>query len=92
MRRFLCTLITVSLIFTIVFAQVSFSVTGDIRNAENAERLSKIGIFKGDSAGFGLERQLTRAEAAALIVRLIGKKRSTQWELFSPVFRRSIMG
>jgi|CZCB01.1.fsa_nt_gi Leucine-rich repeat (LRR) protein len=75
MRRFLCTLITVSLIFTIVFAQVSFSVTGDIRNAENAERLSKIGIFKGDSAGFGLERQLTRAEAAALIVRLIGKEK-----------------
>lgn len=75
MRRFLCTLITVSLIFTIVFAQVSFSVTGDIRHAENAERLSKIDIFKGDSAGFGLERQLTRAEASALIVRLIGKEK-----------------
>jgi len=73
--RFSCTLITVFFIFVFTFPQVSFSATSDIRHAENAERLSKIGIFKGDSTGFGLERQLKRAEAAALIVRLVGKEK-----------------
>lgn len=39
-----------------------------------AEELNKVGLFKGDDNGFSLERVPTRAEVAAMFVRLLGKE------------------
>ena len=37
-----------------------------------AEAMNEIGIFKGTQAGFELDRAPTRAEAATMLVRLLG--------------------
>lgn len=44
------------------------------KNEDNAERLSQLGLFAGGSSGFELDRKPTRAEAAVMLVRMIGKE------------------
>lgn len=41
---------------------------------EKADILNQIGIVRGSSNGYNLDRQLTRSEAVAFIVRLMGKE------------------
>ena len=42
--------------------------------SSEAEWLKQLDLFKGTASGFELDRQLTRAEAAVLIVRVLGKE------------------
>ena len=74
MKKFLIAVAVILLITAIAHPHGAFSDSDAIRHEENVVRLSKIGIFKGDSRGFGLERELTRAESAVLVIRLIGKE------------------
>lgn len=48
--------------------------TDGINNDANdqAEMLKQLGLFRGTDKGFELERNMTRAEAAAMLVRLLG--------------------
>lgn len=51
----------------------AFSATA-ARYQPAAEALSSLGLFKGTEAGFELDRAPTRAEAAVMMVRLLGKE------------------
>lgn len=48
--------------------------TGGINNDadDQAEMLKQLGLFRGTGKGFELERKMTRAEAAAMLVRFLG--------------------
>ena len=71
---------TITLLFACVFVfsfLLSQNISSDstiIKNEKNAERLSHLGLFAGGSSGFELDRRPTRAEAAAMLVRMIGKE------------------
>lgn len=74
----------ISLILLIVFCITTAApVIGaeqerDIYFEPFAEKLKSIGMFKGTDRGFELDRQPTRAEAAVIIVRLLGKESEVQ--------------
>ncbi|MEA4824204.1 MAG: GDSL-type esterase/lipase family protein [Clostridiaceae bacterium] len=64
---FLC----IALLFTLtVPAQAAYTV----RNAAYAQTLWKYGLFLGDGRSFALDKPLTRAQGAVLLVRLLGKE------------------
>jgi len=83
---------TAALLFACVFV-FSFLLSRDIsadsatiKNEENAKRLSHLGLFTGGSSGFELDRRPTRAEAAAMLVRMIGKEDEAASGLYSHPF------
>lgn len=45
---------------------------------EEADLLYEMGLFKGSNKGYELAKQATRAEAAAMLVRLLGKEAEVQ--------------
>lgn len=47
-------------------------------NENCAEKLDDLGLFRGTQAGFDLERAPTRAEAATMLVRLLGAEQEVQ--------------
>ena len=57
-----------------IFAlMVAFSLTAFASDFDHtAEALSELGLFKGTGNGFELDREPTRAEAATMLVRLLG--------------------
>ncbi len=59
-------------------ASSSKIVTGGINNVaeDQADMLKSLGLFIGTNNGFELHRHLTRAEAAALIVRFMGEEKN----------------
>ncbi len=75
-----------SLLIIVVLSQNVFSENNDIRNSELSERLSKIGLMKGDANGFALERRPTRAEVAVILVRMLGKEKELQNKQYTHPF------
>lgn len=61
-----------TLILSFSLSMNSSSGSTIIKNEDNAERLSQLGLFAGGTSGFELDRRPTRAEAAVMLVRMIG--------------------
>ena len=51
-----------------------FSANNNMSSNEKADVLKRINIFKGDETGYNLPGKLRRSEAAAFVVRLMGKE------------------
>lgn len=79
-------LLICTLIFSLVFPQTTSYCSTVIRNNENAERLSQLGLFTGGSSGFELDRKPTRTEAAVMLVRMIGKEYEVESGYYSHPF------
>ncbi len=69
MRRFFRKMIAGTLIAA-AFSSTSFAANFD----SCADRLKAMGLFRGSNTGYELDRAPTRAEAAAMLVRLLGKE------------------
>ena len=67
MKRIFVTALAVTLL--VVSLSVSASAS---RNDELAKELAAIGMFRGTSSGFELDRAPTRSEAAIMLTRLYG--------------------
>ncbi len=50
------------------------AVSGEIDYNSAADALSTMGLFKGDSSGYSLERAATRTEALVMFIRLLGEE------------------
>lgn len=46
----------------------------DVSHQAEAQTLNNLGLFKGSSSGFELDKKPTRAEGAVMLVRLLGKE------------------
>lgn len=67
MKRFL------TILCATVLLTAALCVTASASDFDSAaQELSAIGIFRGDSSGFALDRSPTRSEAAIMLVRLYG--------------------
>lgn len=69
------------LLLVAMLMTTSFSVNAETNNNENgntyeelANVLKEAGFFKGTDKGFELEKELSRGEAAAMLVRMLGKE------------------
>lgn len=82
-------LFTAGLICTVLCACLSFSASG-AKGAGDAEKsaqaLSELNLFRGTPYGFELERQMTRAEASAMLVRFLGAEKRAMSGNFSHPF------
>lgn len=65
----LCILIIIFFVPVTITIQATSS---EFNFLSEAQKLKELGIFKGTQAGFELERNATRAEAAVILVRLLG--------------------
>lgn len=70
MTKKICTLL---LIFSIIFTSSNNIYAGN-NNVNKVNVLTKLEILKGDGNSLNLDGQLSRSEAAAFIVRLLGKE------------------
>lgn len=69
-------LITMFLLTTTTgFASMTYSYPNKVKYEDYALKLKEIGVFKGTSTGFELDREPTRVEAAVMFVRLLGAER-----------------
>lgn len=67
MKRFLTTL------FTVLLLTAALGVTASASSFDSAaEDLAAIGVFRGTSDGFALDKEPTRSQAAIMLVRLLG--------------------
>ena len=58
------------------------SASSDIYN-QSAVKLGDLGLFKGTDNGFELDRRPTRAEAACMLVRFLGKESDVLKETYN---------
>lgn len=97
MKRILCTALTAAILTTGASAyrvpntdtQTNL-ITFEDANCDpqaQAEMLKKLGLFMGTDKGFELEREMTRAEAAAMLCRFLGGEAETAKGGFSHPFR-----
>lgn len=56
------------------------------RGEDCADRLYEMGLFKGTDVGYELEKELTREESAALLVRLYGEESGLSGEEYEEEF------
>lgn len=68
-RRNLCVLLAIALLLGL-----SAPAAAQRDYTPQAETLKALGLFKGTDQGFELDRPATRAEAAVMLVRLLGKE------------------
>ena len=62
-----------------VLAVASVAMTAGAASYDNcADRLSDLGLFQGTGEGYELDRAPTRAEAATMLVRLLGAEEEAQ--------------
>lgn len=70
MRKFICR--TGAALLSLAFTcQVAFAVPD---STKQADALKSLGLFRGSDTGYALDETFTRAQGAAMIVRLIGKE------------------
>lgn len=77
MKKLFGIILSVCFLMTAVnsFAADTYKV-GDLDipyDSGNAERLSALGLFYGTDHGYALEEKVTRAQAAAMVLRMIGE-------------------
>ena len=68
-KKTICAIFTAVLVIAVLTGSVSAAVF-----TEKADDLKFLGLFLGTDLGYELDRAPTRAEAAALLVRLLGKE------------------
>lgn len=62
------------LLFIFVLVLIPCSVLADSGFTNEAEVLNELGLFRGTDKGFELDSTFTRAQGAAMIVRMMGKE------------------
>jgi len=67
-------LIALVLILSLFLASLPTVTLASASHQREAQILSNLGLFKGSSNGFELDRKPTRAEGAVMMVRLLGKE------------------
>jgi len=65
---------SIFLVIVLIFSMIPAIAAAETDYTPQAESLKQLGLFLGTDAGFELERAATRAEAAAMTVRLFGKE------------------
>ena len=75
MKKIFATLITVVLL-CVFFCLSASAGDVDIHHEKCAEALRELNLFRGTDKGFELERPMTRAEAAAMLVRFLGAEKT----------------
>lgn len=89
MKRFFLAFFIFLILFTFIFSFASANLPqsnldGDAQRC--AEALRELDLFRGTDKGFELERPMTRAEAAAMLVRFLGAERTALSDRFSHPF------
>lgn len=89
MKRIIRAFLICLMLFTFTFSFVGASapqanLEGDA--LKNAEMLKELDLFRGTDKGFELERSMTRAEAAAMLVRFLGAEKKALSGKFSHPF------
>lgn len=77
MRKKLTKLLVVVLVMTLALGSVSAFAITDRENEEfnyYAEKLNGLGLFLGTGTSYAVEKELKRADAAIMLVRLLGKE------------------
>jgi len=74
------------LLFMVIFTVPSFLSTGVDYNSE-ADTLKAYGLFSGTDNGYELERVPSRVEAAAMLVKLLGKEEEAKSNHYSHPFK-----
>ncbi|HPT75338.1 MAG TPA: family 10 glycosylhydrolase [Defluviitaleaceae bacterium] len=70
-----------TLLLSLSFSSISLSyASNQATYVKNAESLKALGLFLGTDKGFELDRKSTRAEAAAMLVRLLGAEKTAAEE------------
>jgi len=70
LRPFIVLILTCSLLLCCLPAVT----LADVSHQAEAQALNNLGLFKGSSSGFELDKKPTRAEGAVMLVRLLGKE------------------
>ena len=72
-KRVLCAIISVILCFSVLnIAILAESYEADVY--EMADALNRLNILQGDNGNYNLDENLERAQATALIIRMLGKE------------------
>ena len=72
-KRVLCAIVTVVFCFTLLNTAV-VADSSDVDIYEMADALNKLHILQGDGGDYRLDNNLDRAQATALIIRMLGKE------------------
>ena len=72
-------------IFLVLIISVSTSAFA-APDAQYADTLYELGLFKGTDKGYELEKTLTREESATILVRLLGEEKNIKSNNYSEVF------
>lgn len=72
-KRVLCAIVTVVFCFTLLNTAV-VADSSDVDIYEMADALNKLHILQGDGGDYRLDDNLERAQATALIIRMLGKE------------------
>ena len=83
-KIFTSCLICVMLCASLCFSASGANISGDAE--KSAEALKELNLFRGTDKGFELERQMTRAEAAVMLVRFLGAEEKAMSDSFSHPF------
>ncbi len=75
-KRMAALAIALVMMISLFPAQISAHAATD--STQYADTLKALGLFRGTEAGYELERGATRAEAAAMTVRLLGKEETAK--------------
>ena len=84
MKKRLSICLVFILIFSLLFALPAFALSPD--NTIYADRLYQLGLFKGTDDGYDLDKTATRAQAAVMLVRLLGAEQIAQTGNFTHPF------
>ena len=77
MKRVISLVLTILVLFSALALPASAAAAS---GADAAEALSALGLMQGTGNGFELERGATRAEALAMLLRLLGKEQDAKRE------------
>lgn len=69
-----------------IFSSTSKQVSAASENEIYANTLAQLGLFRGTGIGYELERELTRTEAAVMLVRLLGAEKKALSETYDTPF------
>ncbi len=77
----------IALLITILLTSVTiYANTYQVKYEDYAAKLKEIGVFKGTSSGFELDREPTRIEASIMFVRLLGAEKEAQEKKYEHPF------
>jgi hypothetical protein len=85
-RKFIIWITVVTLFFSPILNTEVLAQDTEVHNFEKANQLKAIGLLHGNDEGFSLDKEVTKIEAAVMIVRLLGKESLAKQEKFSHNF------